>query len=107
MFSHSCTLSISLRPCLSQSFSLVLSSSPSNPPPVVFYLILSKVSPIKPTKAHQGRPLETRLGKSWLGCVQLIFIKNARVPNKKSALQIFFFFRVIHDEMYGERHQRS
>ncbi|KAL3975956.1 NLR family CARD domain-containing protein 3 [Sarotherodon galilaeus] len=40
---------------------------PSNPPPVVFYLILSKVSPIKPTKAHQGRPLET-----WLVGPQLV-----------------------------------
>ena len=61
--SHSRALSISLCPCLSQSFSLVLSSSLSNPPPAVFYQILSQGASYKTNRAHQDRAPEDRFGQ--------------------------------------------
>lgn len=60
------SLSISLCPCLSRSFSLVLSSSLSNPPPAVFYQILSQGASYKTNRAHQDRAPEDRFGQPLL-----------------------------------------
>lgn len=97
--SHSRALSISLCPCLSRSFSLVLSSSLSNPPPAVFYQILSQGASYKTNRAHQDRAPEDRFGQplliycgpGWVkasaGIYQAYQILSADL---KSALQILF-----------------
>lgn len=48
---------------LNLSLSLVLSSSLSNPPPAVFYQILSQGASYKTNRAHQDRAPEDRFGQ--------------------------------------------